>query len=110
MQRARHSSSPSPPNATTSAASTAAARVGDTCTRGCKFCAVKTDAAPEPPDEDEPLNTANAIAQWGIDYVVLTSVDRDDMPDQGAAHFAETVPQLASACPAQLIELSLIHI
>jgi len=68
--------------------------LGDTCTRGCKFCAVKTDAKPEPPDEDEPWNTADAIAKWGIDYVVLTSVDRDDLEDGGAAHFARTVELL----------------
>ena len=53
---------------------------GDTCTRGCKFCAVKTDSKPEPPDEQEPWNTADAVAQWGVDYIVLTSVDRDDLP------------------------------
>jgi len=68
--------------------------LGDTCTRGCKFCAVKTDAAPEPPDEEEPWNTADAVAKWGIDYVVLTSVDRDDLPDGGAGHFARTVELL----------------
>merc|ERR1719146_645768 len=68
--------------------------LGDTCTRGCKFCAVKTDAKPEEPDEDEPWNTADAVARWGIDYVVLTSVDRDDLPDGGANHFARTVELL----------------
>ena len=65
--------------------------LGDTCTRGCKFCAVKTDLAPPAPDEQEPWNTAEAIKRWGIDYVVLTSVDRDDLPDGGASHFARTV-------------------
>ena len=55
-------------------------------------------------EPDEPANVAEAISSWGLDYVVLTSVDRDDMPDQGAAHFAETVRQLASACPDLLIE------
>ena len=68
--------------------------LGDTCTRGCKFCAINTDSTPEPPDEDEPFNTAAAVAQWGIDYVVLTSVDRDDLPDGGAGHFAKTVKLL----------------
>lgn len=51
--------------------------MGDTCTRGCRFCSVKTSRTPPPPDADEPVNTAKAIAEWGLDYVVLTSVDRD---------------------------------
>jgi len=50
--------------------------MGDTCTRGCRFCSVKTARLPPPLDPDEPKNTAQAIAQWGLDYVVLTSVDR----------------------------------
>ncbi|KAJ8955656.1 hypothetical protein NQ314_006853 [Rhamnusium bicolor] len=54
--------------------------LGDTCTRGCRFCSVKTSRAPPPPDPKEPVNTATAIASWGLDYVVLTSVDRD-VPD-----------------------------
>ena len=78
--------------------------LGDTCTRGCKFCAVNTDAAPEPPDEEEPWRTADAVAEWGIDYVVLTSVDRDDLPDGGASHFAQTVGLLKFR-PAVLILL-----
>ncbi|XP_046665125.1 lipoyl synthase, mitochondrial isoform X2 [Homalodisca vitripennis] len=68
--------------------------LGDTCTRGCRFCSVKTARAPPPPDPHEPLNTATAIAKWGLDYVVLTSVDRDDLPDGGSAHFAETVKEI----------------
>lgn len=51
--------------------------MGDTCTRGCRFCAVKTSRTPPALDPDEPRNTAAAIASWGLDYVVLTSVDRD---------------------------------
>lgn len=51
--------------------------LGDTCTRGCRFCSVKTSKNPLPVDPKEPLNTASAIASWGLDYVVLTSVDRD---------------------------------
>lgn len=51
--------------------------MGDTCTRGCRFCSVKTARAPPPPDPMEPVNTAEAIAKWGVGYVVLTSVDRD---------------------------------
>ena len=51
--------------------------LGDQCTRGCRFCSVKTSRAPPPPDPDEPVNTAEAIAAWGLDYIVITSVDRD---------------------------------
>lgn len=51
--------------------------LGDTCTRGCRFCSVKTARKPPPPDPNEPVNTAKAISDWGLDYVVLTSVDRD---------------------------------
>ncbi|XP_054261132.1 lipoyl synthase, mitochondrial [Macrosteles quadrilineatus] len=68
--------------------------MGDTCTRGCRFCSVKTSRTPPPLDPHEPLNTATAIAKWGLDYVVLTSVDRDDLPDGGSAHFAETVREI----------------
>ncbi|XP_038647323.1 lipoyl synthase, mitochondrial [Scyliorhinus canicula] len=68
--------------------------MGDTCTRGCRFCSIKTSRNPPPLDPDEPCNTANAIAEWNLDYVVLTSVDRDDLPDGGAKHFAATVSHL----------------
>ena len=78
--------------------------LGDTCTRGCRFCAVKTGRAPPPPDPDEPANVAAAVAAWGLDYVVLTSVDRDDLPDQGSAHFAQTVAGLKRAAPKLLVE------
>ena len=78
--------------------------LGDTCTRGCKFCAVKTDAAPAPPDEREPWETADAIANWGVDYIVLTSVDRDDLPDGGAGHFAQTVGLLKFRKPELRVE------
>lgn len=51
--------------------------MGDTCTRGCRFCAVKTSRAPSPLDPHEPEHTAEAISRWGLGYIVLTSVDRD---------------------------------
>ena len=51
--------------------------LGDTCTRGCMFCSVKTSRTPPPPDPNEPVNTATAVAEWGVDYIVITSVDRD---------------------------------
>ncbi|KAL5730134.1 lipoyl synthase [Ranunculus cassubicifolius] len=78
--------------------------LGDTCTRGCRFCNVKTSRTPPPPDPNEPTNVAEAIASWGLDYVVITSVDRDDMPDQGSGHFAETVQKLKILKPSILIE------
>ncbi|XP_050113846.1 lipoyl synthase 1, chloroplastic-like [Malus sylvestris] len=68
--------------------------LGDTCTRGCRFCAVKTSRNPPPPNPMEPINTATAVASWGVDYIVLTSVDRDDLPDGGSDHFARTVQAL----------------
>ncbi|RHY36081.1 hypothetical protein DYB38_011096 [Aphanomyces astaci] len=78
--------------------------MGDTCTRGCSFCAVKTSRRPPPLDPNEPANVSKAIAQWGLDYIVFTSVDRDDLPDAGAEHFASTVRQLRAALPEILIE------
>jgi lipoic acid synthetase len=74
-----------------SAATATIMLMGDTCTRGCRFCSVKTSRAPPPVDPLEPERTATALARWGLGYVVLTTVNRDDMPDGGAAHFAETI-------------------
>uniref|UniRef100_A0A1A8KQE3 Lipoyl synthase, mitochondrial n=2 Tax=Nothobranchius kuhntae TaxID=321403 RepID=A0A1A8KQE3_NOTKU len=78
--------------------------MGDTCTRGCRFCSVKTARQPPPLDPDEPYNTAKAIAAWGLDYVVLTSVDRDDISDGGAEHFAKTVANLKERNSHILVE------
>ncbi|VEU37521.1 unnamed protein product [Pseudo-nitzschia multistriata] len=78
--------------------------LGDTCTRGCMFCAVKTDTKPPPPDPFEPFKTADAVAKWGVDYIVLTSVDRDDIDDGGAQHFAHTVELLKYKKPELLVE------
>ncbi|KAJ2681568.1 hypothetical protein H4R19_007316, partial [Coemansia spiralis] len=58
--------------------------MGDTCTRGCRFCSVKTSRNPGALDADEPKNVATALAAWGLDYIVLTSVDRDDLADFGS--------------------------
>ncbi|KAL3142798.1 sphingosine N-acyltransferase subunit lip1 [Trebouxia sp. C0009 RCD-2024] len=82
--------------------------MGDTCTRGCRFCAVKTSRAPPPLDPNEPANTARAVADWGIDYVVLTSVDRDDLPDGGAAHIAETIQGLKRETGGRLLVEALV--
>ncbi|RVX16210.1 Lipoyl synthase, chloroplastic [Vitis vinifera] len=78
--------------------------LGDTCTRGCRFCAVKTSRNPAPPDPMEPENTAKAIASWGVDYIVLTSVDRDDLPDGGSGHFARTVKAMKKFKPEIMVE------
>ncbi|WFD44227.1 lipoyl synthase [Malassezia psittaci] len=78
--------------------------MGDTCTRACRFCAVKTSRAPAPLDPHEPENTAEAISRWGLGYIVLTSVDRDDLPDGGAAHIAETVSKIKQKAPHILVE------
>lgn len=78
--------------------------MGDTCTRGCSFCAIKTSKKPAPLDPEEPAKVAKAVAQWGLDYIVFTSVDRDDYPDYGADHFAKTVRLLRAQLPEIMIE------
>jgi lipoic acid synthetase len=67
---------------------------GDTCTRACRFCAIKTARVPPPLDPAEPKQVATSVATLGLKYVVLTSVDRDDMEDGGANHFAETIREI----------------
>jgi lipoic acid synthetase len=78
--------------------------MGDVCTRGCRFCQVKTAARPPALDPDEPRHLAEAVAKLGLDYIVVTSVDRDDLPDGGAAHFAEAIRRL-KAIPGLLVEV-----
>jgi lipoic acid synthetase len=77
--------------------------LGDTCTRGCRFCSVGK-GKPEAPDPGEPERTAQVIEALGLDYAVLTSVDRDDLPDQGAGHIARTVEAIRRRLPACGIE------
>ena len=79
--------------------------MGDICTRGCRFCAVNTRRNGAPLDPDEPKNVAFAISEMELDYVVLTSVDRDDLPDQGASHFAECIRQIRKENPNTLVEV-----
>ena len=79
--------------------------MGDTCTRGCRFCNVKTSRNPMALDPEEPRKTAEAVASWGLDYIVITSVDRDDVPDQGAGHISETVERLKEAKEGILVEV-----
>lgn len=87
-----------------SAATATIMLMGDTCTRGCRFCSVKTSKAPPPLDPHEPEHTAEALKRWGLGYVVLTSVDRDDLVDGGANHFAETIMKIKSKAPGMLVE------
>lgn len=78
--------------------------MGDTCTRACRFCSVKTSKTPAPLDPHEPEHTAEALARWGLGYVVLTTVDRDDLIDGGAHHFAETIMKIKQKAPSILVE------
>jgi len=78
--------------------------LGDTCTRACGFCAVKT-GKPDWFDADEPRRVAEAALNMGLDYVVLTCVNRDDLPDGGAKIFADTITQLRKGKPGMGIEL-----
>jgi len=77
--------------------------MGDTCTRGCHFCAVNTRRQGTPLDPDEPTSLAVAIGELGLDYVVVTSVDRDDLPDQGASHFAACIRAVRQHSPGTLV-------
>jgi lipoyl synthase len=79
--------------------------MGETCTRGCRFCAVATGDPGGVLDCAEPDKVARAAAQWELRWVVLTSVDRDDLPDGGAAHFAATVRAIAERSPATRVEV-----
>ncbi|HET7753545.1 MAG TPA: lipoyl synthase [Anaeromyxobacteraceae bacterium] len=78
--------------------------MGDVCTRGCRFCHVKTAAHPPPLDPDEPRHLAEAVRALGLDYIVVTSVDRDDLPDGGAGHFADAIRRLKEI-PDLLVEV-----
>ena len=78
--------------------------MGDTCTRACAFCNVKT-GLPRPLDRDEPENVAKAVAEMGLAHVVVTSVDRDDLVDGGAEHFAKVVRAIRSLNPQTTIEI-----
>ena len=78
--------------------------MGDTCTRACAFCNVKT-GLPNALDAAEPHNVAEAVAKLGLAHVVITSVDRDDLADGGAEHFAQTIRAIRAACPSTTIEI-----
>jgi lipoic acid synthetase len=78
--------------------------LGDTCTRACGFCAIKT-GKPTIHDLDEPRRVAEALSGLGLDHVVVTSVARDDLPDGGASVFADTIRRLRAACPGMGVEV-----
>jgi lipoic acid synthetase len=78
--------------------------LGDECTRQCRFCAVKTSARPPAPDPAEPSNVGRAVAGMNLGYVVITSVDRDDLADGGAAHYAECVREIRRQSPRTVVE------
>ncbi|MBI5330252.1 MAG: lipoyl synthase [Betaproteobacteria bacterium] len=78
--------------------------LGDLCTRRCPFCDVG-HGKPLPPDADEPRHLAETVAALGLNYVVITSVDRDDLKDGGAAHFAACIAEVRNSAPATRIEI-----
>ncbi len=78
--------------------------LGDTCTRSCRFCYVKK-GSPPPPDPGEPRRVAEAARDMGLDYVVVTSVTRDDLPDYGAGHYVETIRWIRRLLPGARIEV-----
>jgi lipoic acid synthetase len=79
--------------------------MGSVCTRGCRFCAVNTRRNGAPLDVDEPRNLAVAISEMALDYVVVTSVDRDDLEDGGAAHFAACIESIHELNPKTMVEV-----
>ncbi|MBN1925163.1 MAG: lipoyl synthase [Prolixibacteraceae bacterium] len=78
--------------------------LGDICTRSCKFCAVTT-GRPLPPEKNEPTNVAESIRLMGLKHAVITSVDRDDLPDKGAGHWAATISEIKRVNPDTTIEV-----
>lgn len=79
--------------------------LGDTCTRACRYCYVHSGRPESPPDALEPLRVAQAAAQMELKHVVVTSVDRDDVPDRGAAHYAATIRALKAKLPEASVEV-----
>ncbi len=79
--------------------------MGDTCTRACKFCAVKTGNPKGVLDTDEPVKVGYALGKMNLDYIVLTSVDRDDLEDAGADHFAKTIEEIKKNKPEMIVEV-----
>jgi lipoic acid synthetase len=78
--------------------------LGDICTRSCRFCDVAT-GRPKPADPDEPRRVAEMLGSLDLDHTVITCVDRDDLPDGGAAHWAETIRRVKESCPEMTLEV-----
>src|SRR5262245_18016024 len=78
--------------------------LGDICTRSCRFCDVTT-GRPLPPDPDEPRRVAEMLQRLALEHTVITCVDRDDLKDGGAAHWAETIRRVKEACPYMTLEV-----
>jgi lipoyl synthase len=79
--------------------------LGETCTRACRYCYVRSGRPEHPPDPLEPMRLAQTAAQMGLKHVVVTSVDRDDLPDKGAGHYAATIRALKRKLPAASVEV-----
>jgi lipoic acid synthetase len=79
--------------------------LGDTCTRACRYCYVHSGRPESPPDPLEPLRLAQAASKMGLQHVVVTSVDRDDVPDRGAGHYAATIRALRTKLPEASVEV-----
>jgi lipoyl synthase len=79
--------------------------LGDTCTRACRYCYVNSGAPSEPADPLEPLRLAQTASEMGLEHIVVTSVDRDDLPDRGAGHYAATIRALRRKLPAATVEV-----
>ena len=79
--------------------------LGDSCTRGCRFCSVASSVRPPAPDPEEPAKLARSLASLKLDYAVVTTVCRDDLPDQGAGHIAACLRETKKACPDMLVEV-----
>ena len=81
--------------------------LGGECTRGCRFCSVPSAAKPAAPDPEEPAKLAETLAEMGLEYAVITTVCRDDLEDQGAAHAAACVAAVKARLPGMLLEVLL---
>jgi len=79
--------------------------MGEACTRGCRFCSVSTAARPPAPDAKEPFRLAETLSEMKLEYTVITTVCRDDLPDQGAGHLAACIRAVKERCPHMKVEI-----
>jgi lipoic acid synthetase len=79
--------------------------LGDTCTRNCRYCSVKSGRPDGPPDAEEPANVAEAVVRLGLRHAVITSVDRDDLDDKGSGHFVRVIETIRARSPQTKIEV-----